>query len=276
MDMAKDIAEWRWDTYELPDSTPDKRCRVGGASMRKLITAILELALKYNTTTPYLSQHFLEEYAGMDRKTVRKTLQGLQHLQWIKLLRKGKGMKAHTYRLLVGHPRLNPPYLSPLGGCTDYGGTKRVGHDVFQRGGGVGDAGRRLLSIMSTIEGGSVKELSGFAVVNEGYARKVLQRMQAVGLARSERRLWYSTDADLDEVARAIGTAGRGAARTVKNDIRRATQQNNIEKWKGEEDRKKGINSMKKAIDGLKRNSEQYAPVALSVLHRAHTSDPQP
>jgi len=110
------------------------------------------------------------------------------------------------------------------------GEQKSVGHDVFQWGGGIGDAGRRLLNLMST--SGSCR----IRAMNQGYARKILKRMEEVGLARHEGRLWYSTDRDLDEVARLFGTAGRGAARKVRNAARRARQRESIRRWKWQKD----------------------------------------
>ena len=179
LSMAEEIDQYTWESLDLPATAYEKPSRIGGASMRKLLTGIMELAIEFGTVTPYLAQHYLEERVGMDRKTVARALRGLEILGWHKLIERGKGLKAHTYRLLVGQDRLNSPI--PIRGSMSLWGTKSVGHDVFQRGGGIGEAGRRLLSVMSAVEAGTVKALAAFARVNEGYSRKVLHRMEAVG-----------------------------------------------------------------------------------------------
>jgi DNA-binding MarR family transcriptional regulator len=85
---------------------------------------------------------------------------------------------------------------------------------------------------MSPVEGGTVNELAAFAQVHPGYARKILKRMEAVGLVRHEDRQWFSNKADLDDVAVTVGTAGKGATRKARNDARRAKQREVIETWK--------------------------------------------
>lgn len=108
-------------------------------------------------------------------------------------------------------------------------------HDAFQRGGGIGDSGLRLYSVMSTTEGARVSDLARFARVKSvSYARKVLHNMEEAGLTRHDGRLWYAVEADLDAVAAKVGTWGKKLARKQKTDARRAAQRRNIEAWKRE------------------------------------------
>lgn len=265
--MRDEINEFAWRSLDLPATSYEKASRIGGPSMRKLVTFIVEFCKEKGTVTPFLGQHWLEEQVGLDRKTVARALRGLELLGWLKLVARGGGMRAHTYQLLVHRDRKNSPILN-TGSMMCWGKQSVVGHDAFQRGGGIGDAGRRLLSVMSPSVGDTVKRLSGFAQVNESYARKVLRRMEDVGLVRHENRLWFSLDADLDQVANTVGTAGKAAARKAKNDVRRVRQERSLNEFKLKKQMERSVRKLRAGADDEKAPGIE----ALYTQARPHSS----
>ena len=176
--MQQEIAQYEWNKVVLDDEE-GKSQTVSGKSVRRLLSFIVDLALDNSTITPHLGGRFVQEHLGMDPKIFRKAIRALQALGWISLERPNTRTKATTYRLLLNHPRKNPPHLSPLRGCRDYGGSLRVEHPVFQAGSGIGEVGRRLLLQLDESEGSSVKELVSLVDCSNDTARRVLKKIRA-------------------------------------------------------------------------------------------------
>jgi len=231
--MWGELPLYRWTTIDLPAAPHQPACRVSGDCLRRTMIALLELSLDMSTLTPYASQYFLHDLSGVERKTVRKALRGLEALGWIKRTSPGKGLKATRYKLLPEGKRQNPPQLTHPGGVRTYGGTEHVGHDVFQRGGGIGNVGWRILHVPEFTVGLSVKDISVRAGAGESSVRRSLNNMAKAGLVRKVGRTWYrNEDIDLDAAAVSVGTAGKAVARKAKNDAKRASQARKVETWR--------------------------------------------
>jgi len=109
MAMAEEIGNYTWEGIDLPATMYEKANRIGGGSMRRLITFIVVVCIEWGTITPYVSRFYVDDEIGMTPKTVAKAFRGLELLGWLRLLERGKGTRASTYQLLVNNERSNSP-----------------------------------------------------------------------------------------------------------------------------------------------------------------------
>jgi hypothetical protein len=77
---------WRNLTYIARNGKP---CTVRASSLRLVLEAILELATRYTTTEPVVSQQAVAAITKRDPKTIRKALGGLEVLGWIRCEKTG-------------------------------------------------------------------------------------------------------------------------------------------------------------------------------------------
>jgi hypothetical protein len=75
--------------------------QVRSASMELVLDAALELASRYTTTKPMLSQKLIAEMTKKDTKTVRKALGGLEVLGWLQRERQTGVFGADIYSLVL-------------------------------------------------------------------------------------------------------------------------------------------------------------------------------
>jgi hypothetical protein len=104
--------EWRTVTFIARNGKP---CTVRHQSMAKVLDAAFDLAGRYTTTEPMLSQKVVAEIAHLSIKTVRKGLAGLEVLGWVELEEKTGVYNADIYSLVVDpeirRSRLTSPEL---------------------------------------------------------------------------------------------------------------------------------------------------------------------
>jgi hypothetical protein len=90
--------------------------RVRSASMRLVLHAVFDLASRYTTTEPMLSQKLIAEMTKKDIKTVRKALGALEVLGWMERQRQTGVFGADIYSLVldpeVRRTRLSSPALA--------------------------------------------------------------------------------------------------------------------------------------------------------------------
>jgi hypothetical protein len=101
IDQLKEEAEhyeWRSVTFIARNGKP---CTVRHQSMAKVLDAAFDLAGRYTTTEPMLSQKVVAEIAHLSIKTVRKGLGGLEVLGWVELEEKTGVYNADIYSLVV-------------------------------------------------------------------------------------------------------------------------------------------------------------------------------
>jgi hypothetical protein len=117
IDALKEEAE----TYQWPKTVryrarPSDFRRVRSTSMELVLDAVFELAGRYTTTEPMLSQKLIGEIARLSTKTVRNALCGLEVLGWLELERKTAVFGADIYSLVVDpevrKTRLSSPALA--------------------------------------------------------------------------------------------------------------------------------------------------------------------
>lgn len=105
--LAEEIGDYVWESLDLPATIYEKPARIGGGSMRRLLTFLVAACIEWGTVTPYVSRFYVCDEIGMDPKTVAKAFRGLELLGWLRLIERGKGLKASTYQLLVNHTYLS-------------------------------------------------------------------------------------------------------------------------------------------------------------------------
>ena len=216
VEMQQELAQYEWTSKQVKLPSVSDPQSVSGATIRRLISYIIELCLEMSTITPYLPERVIQENIGMDRKTIVKALLALQDLGWIKIENVHTRKKGNTYRLLLKHARMNPPYLSHPMGCTDYGGSITVADVAFQPG-GLNDTTRRILLQLSEVEGSPVNELCECLNLKADTARRNLNRMKDLGIVRKEDGVWFRrSDIDLEAVA-SLTDAPERSARRVEN-----------------------------------------------------------
>lgn len=69
----------------------------------------------------------------------------------------------------------------------------------------------RVWRVLSSAHGLSTKDITERVLgIHSGTVRRALRRLEAVDLARGTDGRWYLGDADLEEIAHRVGTAGTG------------------------------------------------------------------
>lgn len=232
--VQEEVWHYKWEPVDVPPGPNFKGGRVSGDALRRTLNAFIELALEKGTVNPYASQDELYARAGCDRKITRKALRGLEILGWIKMTKQGRGRKANEYKFLLGQPRKNPPTVITSGGVGSCGGMLVSStHDLFQRGGGIGQIGWRLVNVLSADQGITVSELSELLPDSPSSIRRSLNTMEELDLTRRDRRHWYlGKDLDFDAAAQKRGTAGRAEVRKVRTQARRERQDVKVEAWR--------------------------------------------
>jgi hypothetical protein len=98
--MREESAHYKWQdvTYVGRNGKHDT---VRRGSMTKVLDAVLDLASRYTTIEPMVSQQLVKQVTHIDAKTIRKALGGLEVLGWLELGQPNGVYNANVYCLIV-------------------------------------------------------------------------------------------------------------------------------------------------------------------------------
>lgn len=215
--MLESLPKFTWETAAVPSTKRARIYRVGGPTIRKCLEAVIEIGMEFGTLDPIVSIRDCALAAGIaENAAAGRALRALVKLGWLRRNKWRGPRKATSYHLVVRGSRKNTPRLTEL--CSPEhksGRNLRVGHDVFRRGGGIGDVGRRALEVMSVTEPASTSALAGAIGSHPGHLRKVLGQLQKLDLVKKDANGWLLTAVPhtetLDKAASHLPTCGRGA-----------------------------------------------------------------
>jgi len=100
--MRETARGWRWKPVRIRIVTTGSQVEVtvSVSSVRRALEGVHEIAIRSGTITPYVSSRHLADVAGIgSAETVRRSLQALVSLGWIKVISVGSGRSASKYRL---------------------------------------------------------------------------------------------------------------------------------------------------------------------------------
>lgn len=206
--------------------------RSGSAS--KLTSALVEIAAATYSTTFSASYFQLAEKSGLSDRTIRDRLADFVARHLLEVVEPGAPGRATVWRLLDGACRETTALLpttpeavqQPLT-SEEVHGVERVRdlvdviarHDVWRHGGGLGATGREAyIALLSSRSSESCTSLAARLGMNRTSLSRKLGQLADAGLAQRARDGgWSAVMADLDDVARYVGTAGRAASQKARH-----------------------------------------------------------
>jgi DNA-binding MarR family transcriptional regulator len=186
---------------------------VGGGTDHDILLAHLAIAERRGSFTYYASVHELAQRAGVTRMTTSRANSRLARSGWIRLEVPASHRTAQVWQLVPRkHCDTTVTYRSHRGreeGCND--SVAELSHDAF-RWGGVGKVKRLVYTLLTPERGFRVDEIAKAQGVCARSAQRHLRDLERHGLAqRGADKLWRRTqNAELDELAKTLGTLGKG------------------------------------------------------------------
>lgn len=195
------------------DDEPGRWKGRGGASDRAVLLAALDLAMERGATTFGASVRQLADGANIGVKAAFSSIGRLS--DWLEVIERGAGTRASTLRLRGRHGNARGRHGDPLcprrtepEGCDDV----RTTADVWRW--GAGALGKSTAYVYAQLGASprSTADLAAALDVDPRTVRRHLAKMREHQLAITVLDGWIRGPADPDDVADAIGVAGRGAA----------------------------------------------------------------
>lgn len=211
---------WKW-TEHLEDHT---WTGCGGASSRCCAEALAHWAIRRGGTVFVASIDEIALESGLSRSSTRRALRRLEARGLVELRSSGDGRRASIWELrfeseqMETYPQKDGAYG---GGAADWTRWRAVGKTGF-------------LLWRACIGGTNVRNLSKQRGISQGQVRRVLRRLEALGIVRYEQqtRSWWAEEAEgLAERYKTAGSYRRDlskieegrAERRLQGQIRRAS-----------------------------------------------------
>lgn len=189
---------------------------LSGSTRRKVLLAVLAIAREAHARAVTISVRQAAERAGVRLETAHRHLTALQAEGWLRKLTTGYGSVGSKY-LLTRPPRqlLQDRNTTPRGGAELLFRSRNTLLDTSGdawRWRALGESARLVKAVLDTGQTFSTAtDLARTVGVHRSTAKRVLERLEAHGLALHDGIGWHRGAAELEAVTLTLRTAGAGA-----------------------------------------------------------------